>query len=366
MKGIGLLITSFLCIAMISSAQHTQVDGPYVAYRNGQVFVSYIMKDTSITSAATDSFPEAAKNSIELRVNTDEPGKTFTVKLKTALQPEPAETAMPAKQLVLSDIEGNFGAFRKLLQAAGVIDTALNWTFGNGHLVLTGDFVDRGEQVTEVLWLIYSLEEKAKAAGGQVHYVLGNHEIMIMSGDTRYVNPRYQLNVLLIGARAYEFLYDENTELGRWLRSKNIMEKVGENLFIHAGISPEVNDMRINVESMNTIARPYYADSIGKYPEKDKKLPLIFSDYGPFWYRGYYKKDPIADMQETVNNTLRKFKVKHIFTGHTIIGDAIGSYWNNKVINTDIHHADGKSEAVLIEGDQYYRVNNKGERIPLW
>ena len=45
--------------------------------------------------------------------------------------------------------------------------------------------------VTEVLWLIYSLEEKAKAAGGYVHYILGNHEIMNMSNDLRYVQNRY-------------------------------------------------------------------------------------------------------------------------------------------------------------------------------
>ena len=45
--------------------------------------------------------------------------------------------------------------------------------------------------VTEVLWLIYSLEEKAKAAGGYVHYILGNHEIMNMSDELDYVQERY-------------------------------------------------------------------------------------------------------------------------------------------------------------------------------
>ena len=63
---------------------------------------------------------------------------------------------------VVSDIEGEFKAFRQLLQGNNIIDENFNWTFGNGHLVLTGDFVDRGTLVTEVLWLIYSLEEKAK------------------------------------------------------------------------------------------------------------------------------------------------------------------------------------------------------------
>jgi hypothetical protein len=38
--------------------------------------------------------------------------------------------------------------------------------FGKDHLVLVGDFVDRGVMVTEVLVLF--IEEKAKAAGGYV------------------------------------------------------------------------------------------------------------------------------------------------------------------------------------------------------
>jgi hypothetical protein len=360
-----ILFISLLCIAIMSSAQQ-QADGPYVAYRNNQVFVSYVIREGETFSIKTDSFPEADKNNIELRVNTDEPGKQFTVKLKSALVPEPAETPMPAKQLILSDIEGNFTAFRKLLQATGVIDTAFNWTFGNGHLVLGGDFVDRGEQVTEVLWLIYALEEKAKAAGGQVHYVLGNHEIMIMSGDTRYVHARYRLHTTLLKLPSYEYLFGQNTELGRWFRTRNIIEKVGENLFIHAGISPLINDMRINVNSMNELARPFYADSLGNFPEKEKRLPVIFSDYGPFWYRGYYnKKDSTVDVQETVNASLRKFKVKHIFTGHTIVGETISVHWKNKVVNTDVHHSGGHSEAVLIEENKYYRVNDRGERFPL-
>ena len=115
--------------------------------------------------------------------------------------------------LILSDIEGNFGAFRKLLQANHVIDDNFNWTFEKNHLVLIGDFVDRGTMVTEVLWLIYSLEEKAKAAGGYVHYILGNHEIMNMSNDLRYVQDRYIRNAALM-SRSYMQLFGPDAEIG--------------------------------------------------------------------------------------------------------------------------------------------------------
>ena len=73
--------------------------------------------------------------------------------------------------LILSDIEGNFGAFRKLLQANHVIDDNFNLKFEKNDLVLIGDFVDRGTMVTGVLWLIYSLKEKAKAVGGGMYII---------------------------------------------------------------------------------------------------------------------------------------------------------------------------------------------------
>ena len=173
-------------------------DGPYVLYRNDSVFVNYIEGDSLSASLKTDGMQLSGKDNITLRINTDLPGKTFTVKLKPKLTDEKAEYKNVSKMLILSDIEGNFGAFRKLLQANHVIDDDFNWTFEKNHLVLIGDFVDRGTMVTEVLWLIYSLEEKAKAAGGYVHYILGNHEIMNMSNDLRYVQNRYMRNAALM------------------------------------------------------------------------------------------------------------------------------------------------------------------------
>jgi hypothetical protein len=152
-----------------------QYDGPYVQYFGNQVWVSYIEDVGGQKRLKKETLPLRKKDNLSLKVGTDIPGKTFEVDLKKQLKPEQSEFSQPAKLLVLSDIEGNFGAVRKLLQAQKIIDEDFKWKFDNGHLVLIGDFFDRGEQVTEVLWLIYSLEEKAKANGGHVHFVLGNH-----------------------------------------------------------------------------------------------------------------------------------------------------------------------------------------------
>jgi hypothetical protein len=212
-----------------------------------------------------------------------------------------------------------------------------------------------------VLWLIYSLEEKAKAAGGNVHLILGNHEIMNMSGDLRYLNEKYKNNATLLNER-YDELYGENSELGRWLRTKNVVEKVGDMLYTHGGISSLVNNMNIPVSKINDLARPFYSDSSNSYP--DLKTEIIFSDYGPFWYRGYYMGKEIATEQQ-VDSTLDKFDVKHISTGHTIVADTVSVRFNGKVFDTDVHHAKGFSEGLLIENGKFYRVSTLGERLRL-
>ena len=257
MKKISFTLLPFLLAGslLINSEQHNAadslgpdilVDGPYVSYKGDKVFVKYITQHQGAKTVQVDSVPLAIKDTLSLRVATDDPEKFFAVRLQKKLQNEKSDYKKVSKQLVVSDIEGNFGALRKLLQANGVIDQDLKWTFGDGHLVTIGDFFDRGDRVTEVLWLIYSLEDQARAAGGYVHFVLGNHEIMNLSDDLRYLNAKYKESAALMNLR-YMTLYDEDSELGRWLRTKNIVERVGKGLLLHAGISQNINQMDVSI-----------------------------------------------------------------------------------------------------------------------
>lgn len=357
-------------------------DGPYVIYEKDAVAVY------SVNNAAIQVTTHATGKKIPpFQVQTDLYNKYFSVTLKANMQAEPAEFGKPEKLLALSDIEGNFDALRKILQSNGVIDEHFNWTFGKGHVVFNGDMFDRGEQVTECLWLIYSLEEKAKAAGGYVHYILGNHEIMNLSGNHKYVRSKYAGFAAKTG-RTYAELFNGNTELGCWLRTKNIMEKIGDLLFVHAGISPEMNKLPLSIVKINEIARPYYdkdKDSSNRFSD-DAVLSVIFDekhDVSPYWYRSYYlKNDSLKHINEKtleqvmiykagmkqIDETLKKYQVNHIVTGHTLIEPEykLTVHYNGKVINTDTRHASGISEALLVEGKSYYRVNEKGNRSMLF
>ena len=348
-------------IESISNDDTMQYDGPYVFYKNDKIQVKYIVQVNGTRTVRADSLLLSQKKTLQLKSATDEPGKFFSIHLKDKLEEEKSVFKSVKKQLILSDIEGNFSAFRKLLQSNGVVNSDLNWTFGDGHLVLVGDFFDRGDQVTEVLWLIYALEEKAKAAGGWVHFILGNHEIMNLSGDLRYLNTKYAGNAQLMQEN-YMALYNDNTELGRWLRTKNIVEKIGDVLFMHGGMSAAINMMALSVKDLDRLARPYYADTTYNYT--DPRLNFIMADEGPFWYRGYYMGKARATDQQ-IDSTLEQYDVKHIVTGHSVVADTVSVWYNGKLFNTDTHHAGGKSEALLIDGNKYFRVNATGVKVPL-
>lgn len=356
-----MLFAGFLFVDknILIMADKMQNDGPYVIYKNDTIFNNYILENKGSLQLQTEKVHYADKGSIKLNVSTDEENKFFQVVLKKDLKNEKTDYKKVKKMFVVSDIEGEFKAFRKLLQGNNIIDKDFNWTFGDGHLVLTGDFFDRGSLVTEVLWLIYSLEDKAEAAGGHVHFILGNHEIMNLSNDLRYVHPKYMKNAMLMNTNYLE-LYSENSELGKWLRTKNITEKIGDVLFMHAGISDLVNYMQLSLNRMNKLARPFYGDTTYEY--NDPIVDVLYSEYGPFWYRGYYVGQKKSSVNQ-LDSTLSYYNVKHIATGHTVIAETISVLYDGKLFNTDVSHSKGNSEALYIDDGKFYRAKPNGEKI---
>ena len=270
------------------------------------------------------------------------------------------------KIFAVSDIESGYRTFRDLLISNDIIDNNLNWTFGNGHLVLVGDFVDRGFSTIQVLWFIYKLEQEAEIHGGKVHFILGNHEIKNMQSNYEASSPKYAYIAYILERQQHE-LYNQNSFIGKWLSRKNTIELINGYLFVHGGIHPEIANMNLNLEEMNRIVRTRYYK--GYYPknEKSNEQLLTSTTKGPSWYRGYYKDDNLT--QEKVESGLNKFKAKAVIVGHTIQSKVNRSF-NGKVIGIDVQHPNDyhknwpsrESEALLIENDKYYRVLVSGKK----
>ena len=192
-----------------------------------------------------------------------------------------------ARIYVLSDIHGEYEYLVDNLKTNQIIDSNLNWIWSDGHLVIDGDVFDRGDMVTEILWLIYSLEQQAHKFGGAVHFLLGNHEIMVMQGDDRYVNDKYLEGICKKTRIKHEDLYGPYTALGRWLRTKNTAIKINDIMFVHGGIGPDLIDSGMTITRLNNIARYGLTLNSLQYSQNDS-VKYIFKSYGPFWYRGYH------------------------------------------------------------------------------
>ena len=224
----------------------------------------------------------------------------------------------PARLIAVGDIHGAYDQFVTILTQAGLIDAGQKWTGGNATFVQTGDFTDRGAKVREVLDLLMALEDRARAGGGQMTTLLGNHEVLNIIGDLRYVTPEicaafadadsenrraaaWKQYQSLAAARArarttvapvyqqtreawmavhppgwleYREALGPKGKYGRWLRSKSVAAVIGGSLFMHAGINP---NQTIGADAANTQARAEM-ERFEKFLQRlvDAKLALPF------------------------------------------------------------------------------------------
>jgi predicted MPP superfamily phosphohydrolase len=281
--------------------------------------------------------------------------------LNTNIRTEPDQYSLNRPIFVMGDVHGDYYGMIDLLQKGNVIDEKLNWKWGSGHLVFLGDIVDRGENVTECLWLIYKLERQARKEGGYVHYLLGNHEIMIMTKDYRYLADKYFYMNDQLGID-FSRNYDQNSFFGKWLSSKNSLVKIGPYLFLHAGLSYESFLNKYSIPNMNSTVRQYLKNPKAK--TFSDTIHWLLGDTGPFWYRGYNAiHDSVSIIKSSQLDSILKFyDVKTIFVGHTHT-PKIKRAFNGRVVLMDVPYYLDEADPEAIEIDsqkiKLFRAINK-------
>ena len=263
----------------------------------------------------------------------------------------------------VSDIHGEYQALVDILRKAGVIGEDLSWAWGDGHLVILGDVFDRGAHVTECLWLIHGLEREARSAGGRVHYVLGNHETMVLQGDLRYVHERYLKGIVASSGVDYDDLFGPAMELGRWLRTKHVAVRLNGFLFVHGGLGPEAVERSLDLSRMNADARR--AIDLRSYDLVFSDMPgFLLASTGPIWYRRYHRGTPSDPQltQEELDAVLGHFGASTVVVGHTEIGQ-IQALYAGKAYGIDVAVAElGGLQGLLWEKGTFYRVRGDGTR----
>jgi len=185
----------------------------------------------------------------------------------------PAPAAQPRAQRVVAigDVHGSLDSLTAILQAAELIDPQRRWIGGRTRLVQTGDILDRGAAVREVMELFMRLEDEARRAGGRVDVLFGNHEGMNVLRDPRDVSAEafesfadkdsesrrsraYSTHATLARRAGQELNRNDwlrerppgyleyleamgpSGRYGRWLRARKPVAKIDDSIFMHAGI----------------------------------------------------------------------------------------------------------------------------------
>ncbi len=270
-------------------------------------------------------------NSFPLIINYE--GLKWPLVIQAQYEQDSSTLPMPQQMFAVGDIHGNVDDLIRLLQAAGVVDSLLRWSFGEGYLVFLGDFTDRGDKVTELLWLVLYLRHQALLHGGNVLAVLGNHDMMSILGDHRYLHPKYQRLCEYFGLD-YWALFDKDSELGRYLRSLPVMLKIGDNLFVHAGISEAFLRMRPGI---NTVNSAFYQFNTTFPPRLTPFMDFMLRENGPLWFRGMIPEYDFRQQgsQQLVDSAAAWFGVNRIIIGHSEMPQ-ISPVFNGKIIPVNV------------------------------
>lgn len=257
--------------------------------------------------------------------------------------PTYAETMpMPGKVAVLSDLEGNLAFFDGSLAKLGVMDENGNWTYGDGHLVIVGDAVDRGREVFGVLWRLYSLSIQAKRHGGGVHLVQGNHEQYVLHANPKSVDYQHWYAVDQMGGMKKAFAAD--TVIGRWLREQPVLIRMGKVLFLHGGIGKQVTESGMSIEQLNAAMRSYWrGEKLGK-PE----LEAVLGMEGVTQYRGYLDDEGRRALLPEVTAGLERFGAITAVVGHTLV-DKVQTLYDGRVFAIDVNTNEAADETLVFE-----------------
>lgn len=298
--------------------------------------------------------------------------------------------------VAFADVHGAHDELVALLRAQGIVDGALRWSGADTHLVSLGDLLDRGPDSRRVLDLLMRLEGEARGAGGAVHVLLGNHEVMNLTGDLRYVSAgeyaafagadddalreaAWQRRLerepgaerAAFDARhpagwfAHRQAFSSGGKYGAWLLSRPFVLVVNDTAFAHGGLPARVAEL--GLDGTNRVLHRELADYQAAWQELATRLPdadagefqqrpealaaaglveesttlralqdaSVFTTAGPTWFRGQALCQPFIE-SANLESALAKLGAARVVVGHSVTPTRrVSSRFGGRVILLD-------------------------------
>ena len=331
------------------------------------------------------------------------------------------------KLVAIGDLHGDLVATIKALKLAQVIDKNLpnmtrdinkiQWVGGKTVIVQLGDQIDRVRPAKlinnlcpendseinadegsdlKIICLFEKLHKEAVKQGGAVYSILGNHELMNVDCDFRYVSPREfrefgnHFKEPRTNDTSYPYGYESRKKAFEpgGIISKKLAQfrysvlQVGSWLFVHGGISLKcaesflLNDINYNVscwldgkkspQIMNYIQNVYHNDD---------------ENMSPFWTRVYSDLDQWDEYESSkeflrtidtlnINNKRNNNNmIRGMIVGHSpqfMYNKGLNSACNNKLWRTDVGMSrafgkinkceDRKVQVLVIVNDYQFKI----------
>lgn len=270
-------------------------------------------------------------------------------------RPDPGGSPRFRRIVAVGDLNGADDALVEILRGTKVIDREGRWSGGATEVIQLGDLFNRGGGARAALELLCRLKSPARAAGGRVTILLGNHEVMTALRNEAYCTVEEYLSfatkqelrawpaaveqaarrlvrdrgadglVLPIGPRldAWKALNAPGRHamrralgpmgrLGRAIRSMPIAYLTAGTVFTHAGVVPEWAEH--GIEGLNALAGELWA----RRPHSLRGLPrrCVFRDpEGPLWDRSLATGG--RDAARALTESLSALGARRMVIGHT-------------------------------------------------
>jgi Calcineurin-like phosphoesterase len=236
----------------------------------------------------------------------------------TGPEPGAGDGPGPGATWVVGDVHGHRDELVAELHRTGLTDADGDWTGGTDRLWFLGDFFDRGPSGVAVVEQVMRLSEQAAEAGGAVHALLGNHEILALGmhrfGDTEVPSdfgPRsFERSWKLNGGLAEDQsgLTDEHVD---WLTSRPVLGLAADHLLMHSD-TVEYFSWGESIEEINAAVGAVLAgDDLTEWWECWRRMTTRYAFRGPHGV-------------EVATEVLANLGGSRIVHGHSVIADQLG------------------------------------------